>query len=347
MTLTKLRNIVRRQGGQVAPGLLMLLVTLLAGGVVLFQVGKTTDLRAQAVTAADAAALAGAQDIKRQLEAQILTTGAYDCALTQGASAYAAAQRYAQKNGASVTSFRKVGCDVWVTVDGDEALEGPDARRVRSEGRTATAEAHATVEITLALGSLPNLSMGAGGIAGGAGLPAAELKRLAEAAGVEVRPDSALRNYGSNCAAGVDVVHLADAMKIAILRAEDALGRGISISSAFRTVACQAAISPSQAMGGRVAPPGASMHNYGLAIDTPDAFAIARVGDKAGVCQPFPAPGDDNVHISIAGGPECGGSTGPLGGPGSGMPFGGNAGSFATFEVKLVPYDSGVGGLGT
>lgn len=336
---------MRREGGQVAPGLLMLLVALLAGGVVLFQVGKATDLRAQAVTAADAAALAGAQDIKRQLEAQILSGGAYNCALTQSASAYAAAQSYAQKNDATVTSFRKVGCDVWVTVGGNRSLEGEGARRVKSEGQTATAEAHATVDITLALGALPSFSMG-GGFAGGAGLPSSELEGLSEAAGIPVRPDSALRNYNADCGSGVDVVHLADAMKIAILKAEEALGRGISITSAFRTVACQAAISPSQAMGGRVAPPGASMHNYGLAIDTPDAFAIARVGDQAGLCQPFPAPGDDNVHISISTGPECGGSTGPLGGPGSGLPYGGNVGSFATFEVKLVPYDSGVGGLG-
>ena len=50
----------------------------LAVGVLMFQVGKAAILRSDAQTAADAAALAGAREIKRQLEAQWATTGTTD-----------------------------------------------------------------------------------------------------------------------------------------------------------------------------------------------------------------------------------------------------------------------------
>ena len=57
-----------RQGerGQILPGLLVVMLALLAVGVLMFQVGKAAVLRSSAQTAADAAALAGAREIKRQ-----------------------------------------------------------------------------------------------------------------------------------------------------------------------------------------------------------------------------------------------------------------------------------------
>jgi hypothetical protein len=51
------------------------------------------------------------------------------------------------------------------------------------------------------------------------------------------------------------------------------------------------------------------------------------------LCQPFPAADDDPFHFSLSNSVECGGQAGPLGPGGA---FGGNAGSFVTFDVILV-----------
>ncbi len=67
-----------REDGQILPGLAVLLAVTLALGVLFFQVGKASILRSDAQNAADAAALAGAQEIQRQLEAQYALTGFTD-----------------------------------------------------------------------------------------------------------------------------------------------------------------------------------------------------------------------------------------------------------------------------
>ena len=64
-----------REDGQILPGLVMLMLAILALGIVGFQIGKAAILRSQAQTAADAAALAGAREIKRQLEPSGRRTG--------------------------------------------------------------------------------------------------------------------------------------------------------------------------------------------------------------------------------------------------------------------------------
>ena len=61
--------------GQILPGLLVVLLAVLAVGMLMFQVGKAAVLRSDAQTAADAAALAGATEIKRQLMRQWATAG--------------------------------------------------------------------------------------------------------------------------------------------------------------------------------------------------------------------------------------------------------------------------------
>ena len=73
--------------GQILPGLLVVLLAVLAVGMLMFQVGKAAVLRSDAQTAADAAALAGATEIKRQLMAQWATVGTTDINLDRpGAS---------------------------------------------------------------------------------------------------------------------------------------------------------------------------------------------------------------------------------------------------------------------
>jgi Putative Flp pilus-assembly TadE/G-like len=57
--------------GQIMPVLLATLTALLFGGVVLYQVGQATNLRAQAQTGADAAAIAGTRELQTEVIAQL------------------------------------------------------------------------------------------------------------------------------------------------------------------------------------------------------------------------------------------------------------------------------------
>lgn len=55
------------EGGMIMPALLLLLVILMGSGLIMFQVGRASALKAEAVTGADAAALAGAENLLEQL----------------------------------------------------------------------------------------------------------------------------------------------------------------------------------------------------------------------------------------------------------------------------------------
>ena len=123
-------------------------------------------------------------------------------------------------------------------------------------------------------------------------------------------------------------------MKVSIAKAEDLIGAPILLNSAYRSAAYQTVLCGQ--VSGRCAPPGQSMHNFGLAIDVANYPQLARVAGEAGLCQPFPTPGDDPVHFSPAGGPECGGQSGTLG---SGQAFGGSPMSFVSYDVRLIPYE--------
>ena len=54
-------TMLRRETGQILPGLIMLMLAILALGMLAFRIGKAAVLRSGAQTAADAAALAGAR----------------------------------------------------------------------------------------------------------------------------------------------------------------------------------------------------------------------------------------------------------------------------------------------
>jgi len=69
---------LRRETGQILPGLIMLMLAILAIGVLAFRIGRAAVLRSGAQTAADAAALAGARSIRDQLVAQVAATGTSD-----------------------------------------------------------------------------------------------------------------------------------------------------------------------------------------------------------------------------------------------------------------------------
>jgi hypothetical protein len=93
---------------------------------------------------------------------------------------------------------------------------------------------------------------------------------------------------------------LAPAMRAALARAEQLLGRAVPIASGFRSTEAQAALYAERASNPYpVAPPGSSMHERGLAIDVPADFVatLLAVAPKAGLCQPYPA--DDPIHFEV------------------------------------------------
>jgi hypothetical protein len=93
---------------------------------------------------------------------------------------------------------------------------------------------------------------------------------------------------------------LAPAMRAALARAEQLLGRPVPITSGYRSTEAQAALYDSRATNPYpVAPPGSSMHERGLAIDVPADFVpiLLAVAPRAGLCQPY--PGDDPIHFEV------------------------------------------------
>lgn len=337
----------RGERGQVLPPLLLLVIVIVAGAIAILQVGRASALRAEAVTAADAAALAAVDDVRKQIEEQITTTGTYNPHLIQVPRLEVAARSWASRNGGTVSRLVYNPMDltvrVWVRSTDAIARSGdPDGMggelndELREEGATrAEGKARAKLELTFNFPGLPG-----GGVGGGLGLPRTELDDLAAKAGVPVRDDSALRRYGGDCASGSKDIHrLTDAMKIAILKAEDEMGAPLVINSAYRDPQrCQ----PSSGVGGFLAPPGMSLHNYGQAIDVQNWQALLAATNRnpgIGLCWPFPG---DHVHFSLSGGRECGGRTG---GPGGGRGWGGGGGafpggisSFVTFDSRLVQW---------
>jgi hypothetical protein len=151
---------LRRENGQILPGLIMLMLAILALGMLTFRIGKAAVLRSDAQTAADAAALAGARSIRDQLIAQLATTGTSDLARVSQPVAEAAAADYAKRNHARLTDFKLDGADVRAYVDtkNDEV----DPPKVERRG---VAKARARVELT----ALPGFGGGAVGSPGDVG----------------------------------------------------------------------------------------------------------------------------------------------------------------------------------
>ena len=151
-----------REDGQILPGLLLVLLALLAVGMMMFQVGKAAVLRSDAQTAADAAALAGATEIRRQLTVQWATYGTTDVTLVSRGVVIAKMQEYAKKNGATLLLSKVVidGVDVKASVSTDDDIG--------SEGKKGYAKARARIEVAAGLGEA-NVGPVPGGGGGGSG----------------------------------------------------------------------------------------------------------------------------------------------------------------------------------
>jgi hypothetical protein len=142
--------------------------------MMMFQVGRAAVLRSDAQTAADAAALAGATEIRRQLEAQWATYGTTDVTLINRPLVIARMSHYATENGATLLVSKVVvdGVDVKATVATKEAL-GKGAKNLDAEGTKGYAKARARVEIAAGLGgaSIGPVSGGGGGGGGSGPVP--------------------------------------------------------------------------------------------------------------------------------------------------------------------------------
>ena len=146
--MRKVRRVVRRrQEGQILPLLIVILLGTLTLGLAAFGVGKAAVVRSDAQTAADAAALAAARNVKQQLLAQWAATGGQtNVDLVSDALVNAAAADYARRNGGRLTRpVQRNGVDVKVWV------------RSVEDKRAAVAHARARVEL---ISSYTGLSSG-------------------------------------------------------------------------------------------------------------------------------------------------------------------------------------------
>jgi len=113
----------RRERGQAALGMVVLLAAVLTGGMILLQYGRAVDLSSRAQTAADASALAAARQMRARVD-DLLAAGVPPLAAqTELTSAETAAVAYAASNGATVTDYTQAGFVVAVNIVTTEKLD--------------------------------------------------------------------------------------------------------------------------------------------------------------------------------------------------------------------------------
>ena len=108
------------------------------------------------------------------------------------------------------------------------------------------------------------------------------------------------RDRGSSGPVNARETGMAPGLRAALARAEQLLGVPVPVTSGFRSAPEQRRLWLGRAANRfPVAPPGTSMHERGLAVDVPEAFAdrLAAVGRQAGLCRPFPVA--DPVHFEL------------------------------------------------
>jgi hypothetical protein len=143
-----LPDVLAREEGQILPGLLMLMVVTLSLGVLFFQVGKASVFRSDAQNAADAAALAGAKEIQRQLQAQWATYGYTSPALIDETRVVGEMAKYARENKGVLVKHElnvlAVDVKAWTT---SARKLGEDAEPAGAQDVKATAKARAQVTL--------------------------------------------------------------------------------------------------------------------------------------------------------------------------------------------------------
>jgi hypothetical protein len=185
---------LRRQDGQIVPLLMVVMLSLLAFGVLFFQVGRAAIFSTEAQTAADAAALGAVEDIKSQLTAQVAATGTSDLALLDPGRIKAAAERYANKNKGRVIKLERRGVDVKVWTQTLETLGG-DAKRIDQEDARGTARARARIDVLAIAQPSGGQNIGSNG---GGGIKRIKDREWKELAGEISEPPTCGTDAGSN-----------------------------------------------------------------------------------------------------------------------------------------------------
>jgi Putative Flp pilus-assembly TadE/G-like len=163
---------LQREDGQILPGLVVLLGVTLSLGVLFFQVGKASVLRSDAQNAADAAALAGAEEIQRQLAQQYALLGYTDPSLLDPGAVIAEMRTYADDNGGVLVDqeLNMGAVDVRAWVKSEREL-GKDAKPADSQDVQGAARARAQVQLgAFSIGSPTSPAVPQGGVPGG-GIP--------------------------------------------------------------------------------------------------------------------------------------------------------------------------------
>jgi len=336
---------MRDERGQLAVPIMFIVIALLTAGFWFFQVGRASLLQARVTTAADAGALAGGEELKRQyiqyLETYALSGEPFVPIVPLIA---ARAADYTARNDGVMTpsGFRVDAMRLRVTVsavsaqsmDGDFGVSEPGDRGAF----TSTAE----VSISWAFGPSTFSGRGAGG--GGGPSPGGGAAPGGSCPGPSGNPAAGMNGNGGTTADYIS--HLEPGMAEATRQLNEAMSCSLQINSGYRSAAYQADLCTRVA--GPCAPPGRSMHQFGMAIDVQnyaDAITALRAHPEINIC--WPNIPNDSWHFSYGDGRECGGERG-AGTAGGGVPFfgGGGLGSVASFNVHLVSDRYGPGSAG-
>lgn len=305
------RRMRRDEDGQAAPIVLVALVALAGTAVLFVQGGRMGLLAAEAATGADAAALAALRVVHDELEGPdhglgFIVSGKVPRPVE--VAAYSAARDYAASNGTELTDFDVIEDQrrrIAVRVE-TRSLEELGEPALNDDIRTFRATSRGAGEVELSF-----LEPGNGGC-----LTAAEVSAVGSDIGVPARPDSGLVDCG-----GADVRNLAPIMHEAVIRIESVMDAPVRFTSAFRSLEEQLELFLDPTVN-PAAPPGQSLHNFGLAFDAANYAAIAAAvnsgpDDMVHLCQPM--PDIDAVHFSHEDGFECPGGSLPGAGHGLGV----------------------------
>lgn len=328
------RRAARDERGQVLPVLLFLMLITLAGGWALMEVGKASVDKSTAQNAADAAALAGTRNVRDQIRRQLAATGTVNLLAVNDAEVCGAANSYAARNDAKVTSCERFGVDVRVKVrsngsagSGDEAV---DVKERHSEARARASMSFLGMPgVADAVGGVTG-ALGGGGGGGGSGGGSFDTPSGDDWADLK-------KKIGSPPFSSTQIVELGHFL----------VDHGLNVAEnpAFGGVAPvheHYGVNDHYSGGAidvNVTNPGPGDSNEAAVFDALEP-KIAALGFQVLWRVPNHAPGDNShMHVDIGPGGRGGGAAGGNGGGGLSIPF--PLAGDSTAQIKLVPWEGG------
>ena len=323
---------LRRQDGQTVPLLMVIMLSLLAFGVLFFQVGRAAIFSTEAQTAADAAALGAVQNIKAQLTAQVSATGTSELSQLDPLAVRAAADDYARKNKGRVVKLERRGVDVKVWTETLEEL-GEQGRALDEDRLRGAARARARIDVFAM--AAPVAGGGNIGSSGGGGV-----KRIKDKVWDEVKDEISEPPTCGNDAKSNDLVTLGKMLREhGFAVAENAEmdsppAPGVHASGGFHYTCRDSGALDVNADNG----PGTEKQIIDGIVGEVQKLGFRTIWQAAGHF--------DHIHIDVA-------NSGPIGlGGGAGGAVGGL--EETGLDVKLIdwdatyePFTGGFGGFGT